>query len=937
MKMKSIIVLVVFMLASLGNLAYGWGVASPGGTLEILPGYTGEPEWFSIQNHVGTDDILVRVEMTLGGEVATLLDADPNGFAWYNVPAGTDDGFYIRLRVHIPLECEWFYQIRLECVNCPPVDPNNGGIPFCIAIGANAGLDVLKPRITIEDVSLEEGDAGARPFHLMLGLSHMLGRAVTVDYTTEDASATLVDNDYELTSGTVVFAPNDISESITVPVNGDIVGEANEAFFVRLSNPTNATIEDNEAIGIILNDDGPASRVSIDDVSLTEGDEDITLFVFSVNVVRENTQEVSVDYTTKDRLATVADYDYEPVSGTLVFGPNETTQLISVPVYGDTQAELHETFSVCLGSPTNSMLEDGEALGTILDDDNGVYEGELIVITGGGGAVNHYDIATGSDNGILIQDFHYSFGGLTLGPDGSIYASTSNDDVVRFDRMTGQVLGTFVVSGSGGLRDPAELVFGPDGNLYVVSNWRASVLRYDGDTGEFIDEFVSEGSGGLSWPRGLTFGPDGYLYLCSPVAGQVLKYSGTTGEFLGVFAHADYPIYPVYLSFGPDGNLYVSDLWGGEVLRYNGATGELMDSFIPPECGLNEPQGLVFSPDGWLYVAGGSSNNVVRSNGERCDVFATVSVPTGLAIGLPWGLEGDFDFDRDVDFYDFGIFAEHWQQNNTDPDWREDCDLDSSKHIYLGDVALFADHWLEFEPEDPCNLVWVYIDDPGFNGEMSKYETTNAQYCEFLNDALASRDIYVSGNIVYGSNGFNSGVDFVGEVYFDTYAASSYSQITYSGGVFSVLSRDGYNMSNHPVVEVTWYGAMAFCNYYGYRLPTEWEWQAVADYNGTYTYGCGTSLDPNKANYGEDNPLGLSSWPYTTPVDYYPSYGYGMNDMAGNAWEWTSSCYYACNPDDYRVVRGGAWYYAEYNCPVSRRYHYAPDYTYGNFGFRVCR
>jgi len=266
------------------------------------------------------------------------------------------------------------------------------------------------------------------------------------------------------------------------------------------------------------------------------------------------------------------------------------------------------------------------------------------------------------------------------------------------------------------------------------------------------------------------------------------------------------------------------------------------------------------------------------------------------------------------------------------------ADVSGDCRVDLEDFAIMASQWLmEGIPEDPP-MVWVSINDPGvaghepFNGEMSRYETTNAQYCQFLNAALASGDITVGGdNIVYGANGSNGGAYFVGEIYFETYAASSYSQITYSGGAFSVRSRDGYDMSNHPVVLVSWYGATAFCNYYGYRLPTEWEWQAVADYDGTFTYGCGTTIDQSKANYNGDNPLGLSS-PYTSPVNHYPSYGYGMNDMAGNVWEWTSSLWDPASI--YRVIRGGCW--ANYGsiCTVSNRTYSGPDII---IGFRVCR
>jgi hypothetical protein len=244
---------------------------------------------------------------------------------------------------------------------------------------------------------------------------------------------------------------------------------------------------------------------------------------------------------------------------------------------------------------------------------------------------------------------------------------------------------------------------------------------------------------------------------------------------------------------------------------------------------------------------------------------------------------------------------------------------------------------------DSPGMVWVYINDPGvsghesFTGYMSKHETTNAQYCEFLNAALASGDIYVSFNRVYGANGSNSGTDFAGE-YMDltNYPASSDSQIIYSSGVFSVRSRDGYYMGNHPVVRVSWYGATAFCNYYGYRLPTEWEWQAVADYDGSYTYGCGTTIDPAKANYyfGDGiyvNPLNLSSYPYTSPVNHYLSYGYGINDMAGNVFEWTST-----RSGDVRVFRGGGW--SSTDCTVlSRRVINRPYYAYYYVGFRVVR
>ncbi|NIP51556.1 MAG: hypothetical protein GWN00_12595, partial [Aliifodinibius sp.] len=70
-------------------------------------------------------------------------------------------------------------------------------------------------------------------------------------------------------------------------------------------------------------------------------------------------------------------------------------------------------------------------------------------------------------------------------------ADSEQNEITRYDGQTGELIDKFVTSGSGGLTiQEGNLLFGPDGNLYVAGDW-TKILRYDGQTGAFIDEFVS--------------------------------------------------------------------------------------------------------------------------------------------------------------------------------------------------------------------------------------------------------------------------------------------------------------------------------------------------------------------------------------------------------------------------------------------------------------
>ncbi len=108
----------------------------------------------------------------------------------------------------------------------------------------------------IDDVSKFEGQTGTTPFVFTVTKTGATGFATAVQFQTFDGTATVANNDYVPTNGTLNFGPTEITKTITVLVNGDTAIESNENFFVRLSsNPINALIGDGEGQGTILNED----------------------------------------------------------------------------------------------------------------------------------------------------------------------------------------------------------------------------------------------------------------------------------------------------------------------------------------------------------------------------------------------------------------------------------------------------------------------------------------------------------------------------------------------------------------------------------------------------------------------------------------------------------------------------------------------------------
>ena len=231
------------------------------------------------------------------------------------------------------------------------------------------GATVALPGLSINDVTLAEGNSGSTFANFTVSLSAPSANSVTVNYATSNGSAS-AGSDYTAASGTITFAPGETTKPISVEIFGDTSVEGNETFNVTLTSPTNATISDNSGLGTINNDDAaPAVSLSINDVTLSEGNSGSTFANFTVNLSAPSANSVTVNYATSNGSAS-AGSDYTAASGTLTFAPGETTKPISIQVFGDTSVEGNETFDVVLSGATNASISDSSGLGTINNDDS---------------------------------------------------------------------------------------------------------------------------------------------------------------------------------------------------------------------------------------------------------------------------------------------------------------------------------------------------------------------------------------------------------------------------------------------------------------------------------------------------------------------------------------------------------------------------------------
>jgi formylglycine-generating enzyme required for sulfatase activity len=235
--------------------------------------------------------------------------------------------------------------------------------------------------------------------------------------------------------------------------------------------------------------------------------------------------------------------------------------------------------------------------------------------------------------------------------------------------------------------------------------------------------------------------------------------------------------------------------------------------------------------------------------------------------------------------------------------------------------------------------------------EIMVTDVTGAQYAAFLNQALADGFIQIDGERV---TGYYPGDEFHGVKHEEPIDAGDWifiplddpsQRIGLDGGSFTIQA--GYE--NHPMTSVSWFGAWGYCEFYGYRLPSEIEWEKAARGTDQRPFPWGEEMLRENANfYASRDPFEnmRSFGSRTTPVGFYngstydgyvtldSASPYGVYDMSGNVWQWTGDVYEGMH---YRFMRGGSKDTYEMDLRVWVRNNATPTYFSPGVGFRCVR
>lgn len=233
--------------------------------------------------------------------------------------------------------------------------------------------------------------------------------------------------------------------------------------------------------------------------------------------------------------------------------------------------------------------------------------------------VLRYDGATGAYEGVFAGGALVNGPqGITIGPDGNVYVASEYSANITKWSPSGAYLGEFVPPMAGW----EDLEFGPDGHLYAIAHGgmpEGPISKFDGSTGTYLGQWGF--GGGMHHQHGMTFGPDGALYYGRVDMGAVTRIDPVTGVVTGNLVE-DGLIAGLFDMVFHGGVLYTDEHFGsGGVHKFDAATGAYLGEFIVP---AGPTWGMIFHDDGLFYVAtGGAVLRYDAVTGAFHDAFAT--------------------------------------------------------------------------------------------------------------------------------------------------------------------------------------------------------------------------------------------------------------------------------------------------------------------------
>ena len=288
-------------------------------------------------------------------------------------------------------------------------------------------------------------------------------------------------------------------------------------------------------------------------------------------------------------------------------------------------------------------------------------------------------------------------------------------------------------------------------------------------------------------------------------------------------------------------------------------------------------------------------------------------------------------------------YVRAYATNSAGPGYGEDLIFKTNKEVNITRVDIPAGTFTMGSPESELsrntNETQHTVTLSAFS--MSKYEITNAEYADFLNNkGIGQNGKYAAGAfptepLIYESNqlfGFSTIYDW---------------GLNYINNKWVPVA----GFENNPVVYVTWFGATEYAAYIGGSLPTEAQWEYACRAGSTTPFNTGSCLTNLQANYSWGWPYGTctnteTSYPgKTQPIGSYSPNAWGLYDMHGNVYEWCIDLF-----DNYstgaqtdpigttgfrRVIRGGSWESDASQSRSSSRNSSWPEGTANRVGFRV--